>query len=102
MFTHRVLISGASIAGPALAYWLDRYGFRVTAVRKAPGLRPGGQAGDFKRRTPRADAGRGVAVMTGEFPGGPVEILRGDLAAILFERTSDGCEYRFGDSITAL
>jgi 2-polyprenyl-6-methoxyphenol hydroxylase-like FAD-dependent oxidoreductase len=27
-----VLISGASIPGPALAYWLDRYGFEVTVV----------------------------------------------------------------------
>jgi 2-polyprenyl-6-methoxyphenol hydroxylase-like FAD-dependent oxidoreductase len=44
----RVLISGASIAGPALAYWLDRYGFEVTVVEKAPGIRPGGQAVDFK------------------------------------------------------
>ena len=31
----RVLISGASIAGPALAFWLDRYGFDVTVVEKA-------------------------------------------------------------------
>jgi 2-polyprenyl-6-methoxyphenol hydroxylase-like FAD-dependent oxidoreductase len=122
-----VLISGASIAGPALAYWLDRYGFRVTVVEKAPALRPGGQAVDFKgrthrtvlermgvwdeirrRRTGRFDTvyldatGRERAVMTGEFTGGDVEILRGDLTAILYERTTAGCEYRFGDSITAL
>ena len=122
-----VLISGASIAGPALAYWLDRYGFNVTVVEKAPGLRPGGQAVDFKgrthrtvlermgvweeiqrRRTGRFDTvyldanGRELAVMTGEFTGGDVEILRGDVAAILHERTSGDCDYRFGDSITAL
>lgn len=30
-----VLISGASIAGPALAFWLNRYGFAVTVVEKA-------------------------------------------------------------------
>ena len=53
MRNQTVLISGASIAGPALAYWLDRYGFRVTVVEKAPGLRPGGQAVDFKGRTHR-------------------------------------------------
>ena len=53
MRTKTVLISGASIAGPALAYWLDRYGFRVTVVEKAPALRPGGQAVDFKGRTHR-------------------------------------------------
>jgi 2-polyprenyl-6-methoxyphenol hydroxylase-like FAD-dependent oxidoreductase len=122
-----VLISGASIAGPALAYWLDQYGFRVTVVEKAPALRPGGQAVDFKgrsqrtvlermgvwdeiqqRRTGRFDtvyldaSGRELAVMTGEFTGGDVEILRGDLTAILYERTRTRCEYRFGDSIAAL
>ena len=53
MRNQTVLISGASIAGPALAYWLDRYGFRVTVVEKAPTLRPGGQAVDFKGRTHR-------------------------------------------------
>jgi 2-polyprenyl-6-methoxyphenol hydroxylase-like FAD-dependent oxidoreductase len=122
-----VLISGASIAGPALAYWLDQYGFRVTVVEKAPALRPGGQAVDFKgrsqrtvlermgvwdeiqqRRTGRFDtmyldaSGRELAVMTGEFTGGDVEILRGDLTAILYERTRSRCEYRVGDSIAAL
>ena len=127
MRANTVLISGASIAGPALAYWLDRYGFRVTVVEKAPALRPGGQAVDFKGRTHRTvlermgvwedirqhrtgrfdtvylDAtGRELAVMTGEFTGGDVEILRGDLTAILYGRTTARCEYRFGDSITAL
>jgi 2-polyprenyl-6-methoxyphenol hydroxylase-like FAD-dependent oxidoreductase len=122
-----VLISGASIAGPALAYWLSRYGFDVTVVEKASALRPGGQAVDFKgrihqtvlermgiwgeiqrRRTGRHDtvyldaAGRELAVMPGEFTGGDVEILRGDLAEILYERTAASCQYRFGDSITAL
>jgi flavin-dependent dehydrogenase len=43
-----VLISGASIAGPALAYWLNRYGCTVTVVEKAPGLGAGGQAVDLK------------------------------------------------------
>jgi 2-polyprenyl-6-methoxyphenol hydroxylase-like FAD-dependent oxidoreductase len=127
MRNRTVLISGASIAGPALAYWLHRYGFRVTVVDKAPALRPGGQAVDFKgpthravldrmgiweeiqqRQTGRFDtvyldaAGRERAVMTGEFTGGDVEILRGDLAAILYDRTAPDCEYRFGDSITTL
>jgi 2-polyprenyl-6-methoxyphenol hydroxylase-like FAD-dependent oxidoreductase len=127
MRNQTVLISGASIAGPALAYWLDRYGFHVTVVEKAPALRPGGQAVDFKGRTHRTvlermgiwpeilqrqtgrhdtvyldAAGRELAVMPGEFTGGDAEILRGDLAAILYGRTAAGSEYRFGDSITAL
>ena len=32
----RILISGASIAGPVLAYWLTRHGFNVTVVERAP------------------------------------------------------------------
>lgn len=41
--TMRVLISGASIAGPALAYWLDRYDFDVKVIERVPSLRLGGQ-----------------------------------------------------------
>ena len=44
----RVLISGASIAGPALAHWLQRRGAEVTVVEQHPGLRPGGQAVDAR------------------------------------------------------
>ena len=127
MRNQNVLISGASVAGPALAYWLGRYGFGVTVVEKAPELRPGGHAIDFKGQTHRTvlermgvwdeiqqrqtgkfdtvyqdAAGRELAIMPGEFTGGDVEILRGDLAAIIYERTAARCEYRFGDSITAL
>jgi 2-polyprenyl-6-methoxyphenol hydroxylase-like FAD-dependent oxidoreductase len=43
-----VLISGASIAGPALAYWLDRYGFDVTVVERAPTIRSGGYPIDVR------------------------------------------------------
>ena len=127
MRNQTVLISGASIAGPALAYWLQHYGFEVTVVERTPALRPGGQAVDFKGRTHRTvlermgiwdeiqrrqtgktdtvvldAAGRQRAVMSGEFTGGDVEILRGDLAGIMYERTAANCEYRFGDSVTAL
>lgn len=123
----KILISGASIAGPTLAYWLNRYGCDVTVVEKAPGLRTGGQAVDFKGATHRTvlarmgileevrqrqtggvdqvivDAnGRRLAVMPGEFTGGDLEIARGDLAALLFERTAHACEYVFGDSIDSL
>ncbi|UAK34795.1 FAD-dependent monooxygenase [Nocardia asteroides] len=122
-----VLVSGASIAGPSLAYWLYRYGFAVTVVERAPALRPGGQAVDFKgsthrtvltrmgilddverRRTGTTDMvfvdeqGSRLAVLSGDFTGGDVEILRGDLSEIIYRRTADRCEYLFGDSITAL
>lgn len=43
----RVLISGAGIAGPTLAYWLAHYGFEPTLVEKAPALRTGGYIIDF-------------------------------------------------------
>jgi 2-polyprenyl-6-methoxyphenol hydroxylase-like FAD-dependent oxidoreductase len=120
-----VLISGASIAGPALALWLTRYGCTVTVVERAPAVRPGGQAVDFKGATHRTvlarmgildevvarqtggtdqtiiDAhGRPRAVIPGEFTGGEIEIRRGELAEILATHTD--CEYLFGDTVTAL
>jgi len=122
-----VLISGASIAGPALALWLARYGATVTVVEKAPVLRPDGRAIDFKGETHRTvltrmgildevvrrqtgghdqtivdERGRPQAVIPGEFTGGDIEIRRGDLADILYQRTRDSCEYVFGDSATSL
>src|SRR5688572_13952103 len=46
----RVLISGASISGPVLAYWLTTYGFDVTVVERSPVLRKtGGHAVDLFR-----------------------------------------------------
>ncbi|PRY37462.1 FAD-dependent monooxygenase [Umezawaea tangerina] len=122
-----VLISGAGIAGPALALWLGRAGCTVTVVEKAPAPRDGGQAVDFKGATHRAvlermgilddvrrlqtgghdqtvvDAdGRPLAVIPGEFTGGEIEIRRGDLSRLLHERTAEVCEYVFGDSVTSL
>jgi 2-polyprenyl-6-methoxyphenol hydroxylase-like FAD-dependent oxidoreductase len=43
-----VLISGASIAGPTLAYWLKRYGFAPTVIERAPQLRAGGYPVDVR------------------------------------------------------
>jgi 2-polyprenyl-6-methoxyphenol hydroxylase-like FAD-dependent oxidoreductase len=43
----RVLIVGAGIAGPTLAYWLQRLGHQPTLVESAPGLRRGGYLVDF-------------------------------------------------------
>ncbi|MCU1643276.1 MAG: putative oxidoreductase [Nocardia sp.] len=122
-----VLISGASIAGPALAYWLSRYGFDVTVVEKAPAMRAGGQAVDFTGRTHMAvlermgiledlkrrqtgktdmvivdESGQETALISGDFTGGDLEILRGDLADIMYQRTAQSCRYLFGDTITAL
>lgn len=121
-----VLISGASIAGPAAAFWLNRRGFRTTVVESAPGLRPGGQAVDFRgnqmdvlRRMGLLDEvrrhqtemgpqlvldehGEQVAATPPEFFSGEVEILRGDLSRILHAATETDTEYVFGDRITSL
>lgn len=125
--TDSVLISGAGIAGPALAYWLRRYGFTPTVIERSPSIRDGGYAVDFRgpvhlgllRRMGLLDTverlrtgtgdwwqvdaqGRRVARMPAEQTGGDVEVLRGDLARVLFDATRDETEYIFGDSITVL
>ncbi|SDF95842.1 2-polyprenyl-6-methoxyphenol hydroxylase [Lentzea fradiae] len=122
-----VLISGAGIAGPALAYWLRHFGFTPVVVERAPSLRPGGQAVDFRgeahlsvlrrmgvldavraaRTTPRDMVFRGLdgrerARLPASFTAGEVEILRGDLSRLLYERTAADTEYVFGDWITSL
>ena len=127
MENQNILISGASVAGPALAWWLGRHGFRPTVVERAPRLRGGGYAVDFRgaahlsvlakmgildqvrerqthlSATTYVDAdGRPVASMPAGIFAGDVEILRGDLGRILYEATRDGTEYLFGDSVTGL
>lgn len=122
-----ILISGASVAGPALAYWLNRYGYRPVIVERAPHLRDGGYAVDFRGRVHlgvlekmgildqiRArqthlssthmvnEAGDTMAELPGEIFGGDVEILRGHLAQVLYDATKDTTEYIFGDSITSM
>ncbi|MEW1750406.1 FAD-dependent monooxygenase [Streptomyces angustmyceticus] len=108
-----VLVSGASVAGPALAHWLGRYGFRVTVIEVAPALRRGGFAVDFRGAAQLTvlermgvldeirhhgtgggdpltfiDAqGRPLAALPPEFTGGEVEILRSDLSRILYEHS---------------
>lgn len=123
----RVLISGASLAGPALAFWLQRYGFDVTVVEKATELRRGGQAVDFKGPVHHSvlqkmgileavkqasiddddgtivnARGRKIGVVPGAFSGGEINIPRGDLAHLVYDLTFQKCEYVFGDSITSL
>ncbi|MEV6603783.1 FAD-dependent monooxygenase [Kutzneria sp. NPDC051319] len=122
----KILVSGASIAGPTTAYWLHRHGFEVTVVEQAPALRAGGSAVDFRGeqleilrkmgvlpqiealstqmgdvtivdRDGRFEAKVPAAVMSGE-----VEIPRGDLSRVLYEHTKDKVEYVFGDRITSL
>src|SRR5690242_6792365 len=42
-----VLISGAGIAGPTLAFWLRAAGFEPTLIERSPHLRTGGYVIDF-------------------------------------------------------
>ncbi|WP_158881729.1 FAD-dependent monooxygenase [Amycolatopsis anabasis] len=121
-----VLISGASVAGPALAYWLRHYGFRPTVVERAPAPRDGGYAVDFRGAALEALSRMGIldevrerATGMGEMTyvdgrgrkitslpsvafSGELEILRGDLVEILHRRTAGEAEYLFGDSITGI
>lgn len=121
-----VLISGASVAGPALAYWLHRHGMRATIVERADAVRPGGLAVDFRgtamrvldhmgildelraHATHSGDAlvvdadGNKIATMPGEIFAGDLEVLKTDLTRILYDLTKNDTEYVFSDSITAL
>ncbi|MFC6896986.1 FAD-dependent monooxygenase [Nonomuraea dietziae] len=125
--TKHVLISGAGLAGPAMAYWLIRSGHAVTVVERAPALREGGQAVDFRGeahltmlermgileevRRRRTEPGPLVLIdadgaeqvrLPASFTGGAVEITRGDLSRLLYDLTRESAEYVFGDSIAAM
>jgi 2-polyprenyl-6-methoxyphenol hydroxylase-like FAD-dependent oxidoreductase len=126
-----ILISGASIAGPTLAFWLKRYGFTPTVVERAPHVRAGGYPVDVRFEAvqvaklmgiwPRLQQEkttiqemlfvneRGQRVGQVNIQTAPralgvevVEVMRGDLARALYELTKDEVEYCFGDSIQAL
>ena len=126
-----VLISGAGVAGPALAFWLTRYGYHVVVVESAPGIRPGGQTVDLRgagadvvarmgllqEMTGRSLDQRGIAWLRADgtrraempveaFDGNGVvsklEILRGDLVDVLYTATRDRAEYRFCTRISEL
>ncbi|GAB3745878.1 FAD-dependent monooxygenase [Amycolatopsis oliviviridis] len=124
-----ILISGAGIAGPALAYWLHRHGMTATVIERAPEPRLGGQTVDLR------GAGRTVIERMGleqaardrvtheeglRFVDGrnrirasfgtdaldgfvtELELLRGELADLLHHHTRDDIDYVFGDEITGL
>jgi len=126
-----VLISGASIAGPVLAYWLDRYGFDVTVVERASAVRSGGypidirgtaldviermglltavQAAHIDSRTLTfMDANSRVIGTISPYDltaneTRDVELPRGALTTLLYKLTSNSAvRYRFDDSIDTL
>ncbi|QKV96119.1 FAD-dependent monooxygenase [Streptomyces sp. NA02950] len=131
LLRRKVLISGAGIAGPALAFWLNRYGCAVTVVEKAGALRDGGYPIDVRgtalevvRRMgilPRlrdahidlrrltfldGDGGEVASVnpytLTGGVAGRDLEVRRGDLTGALYTAVRDDVEFLFNDSIDAL
>ena len=127
-----VLISGASIAGPTLAYWLNRAGFKPVLVERAPVPRPGGQAIDVRGpalevlgRMGLLDAVKalrtrmkGFATLDSEgnelwrseeitFTAGSIhnddiELLRDDLSATLLGALPPEIEIIYSDTISAL
>jgi 2-polyprenyl-6-methoxyphenol hydroxylase-like FAD-dependent oxidoreductase len=128
----KILISGASISGPVLAYWLNRQGNDVTVVERAPELRKtGGHAIDLFRPAmeisermgvlPQIEArATGTTLMTINRPWSSrparidylklvaamsdrhVEIMRDDLSQIYYDAARDDVEYVFGDELTSI
>ncbi|MFD4641731.1 FAD-dependent monooxygenase [Lentzea sp. NPDC058436] len=125
-----VLISGASIAGPALAFWLRRHGFDVTVVEKSHTLRGGGYPIDIRGTAlevvsrmgllPRlreahvntrritfldADGTEAASLRPESLIGGDgtdLEVRRGDLAEILHETVRDDVEFLFDNTIVTM
>ncbi|MFN8655256.1 MAG: FAD-binding domain [Candidatus Obscuribacterales bacterium] len=127
----RVLISGAGIAGPTLAYWLLQWGFEPTIIERSPSFRTGGYIVDFwgagfevadrmnllpelRRQGYDVTAVRLVGA-DGARVGGfsadifrrylsqrYVSIRRGDLATEIYEQVASDVEILFGDSIKAI
>lgn len=126
-----VLISGAGIAGPTLAFWLKAAGFEPTLLERAPALRDGGYVIDFwglgydiaermgllaeinrngyrvrEMRIVDDDgrrlAGFGTRVFAELTNGRYVTIQRSCLSRLLFERIEGGVESIFGDEIVAI
>jgi 2-polyprenyl-6-methoxyphenol hydroxylase-like FAD-dependent oxidoreductase len=131
MTQRTVLISGAGIAGPALAYWLARKGFRPTVVERAERIRSSGSPVDVRGRAvgiaermgivpALREAATEVSEMvfvntagrrTGRINIGAIqragrsrdiELPRGDLAGILYEASRDDAEFLFHDSVSAI
>ncbi|NUT33527.1 MAG: NAD-binding protein [Hamadaea sp.] len=123
----RVLVSGAGVAGPALACRLADYGAQVTVVEIAPRLRTSGFAVDFRGPTHMAvlrrlgildeltarqthgsammcvdEHDREIFTLPASFTGGDLEVYRRDLSAALYARAQNRVEHLFGDTVTDL
>jgi 2-polyprenyl-6-methoxyphenol hydroxylase-like FAD-dependent oxidoreductase len=127
----RIAISGAGVAGAALAHWLHRTGHDVTVIEQAPKFRTGGYMIDFwgvgyqvaKRMgiedpilaagyevellrsvgsRGQAKADVNVDVLRRMFGDDLTSLPRGDLAAAIYATIEDKVETIFGDSIAAV
>jgi 2-polyprenyl-6-methoxyphenol hydroxylase-like FAD-dependent oxidoreductase len=127
-----VLVSGAGVAGPVVAYWLQRCGLRPTVVERRSQLEfgDGGHAVDLfgpavvvmermglldavlaaRTRTVKLSLIRpgrrpvevDVSALVTGVSSRHVEILRGDLVKLLYGATRDDVEYLFGDAVAEL
>ena len=124
----KIAISGAGVAGPALAYWLHRTGHEPTLIERAPRFRTGGYVVDFwgvgydvaekmgireavhdagyqveSVRSVGADgriaANLGVDAFRRVARGRFTSVPRGDLAAAIYAAIESRVETIFGDSI---
>ena len=127
----KILISGAGIAGPSAAFWLERSGHEVTIVEVAPALREGGYIVDFwgigydivermgllpevlangyqvkEVRYVNSDGERAGGFSTAaieDATGGRfTSIKRSDLSRIIFEALNGRVETLFGNSIVSI
>lgn len=131
----RVLVVGASIAGPTAAYWLAKAGAKVTIIERFSQVRPNGQNVDIRTSgvsVMREMPGMEEAVRENAIPvegislvrenGRPYgtirptgdanqqslvseyEVLRGDLARILFDLTKNhkNIKYVFGEQVSSI
>lgn len=126
----KILIVGAGIAGPTLAYWLLRGGHEPVLVEHAPALRRGGYILDFwgagfdvaermgitaelvqkgyrasEVRQLRRDGTRMTSLDPEIFVGSSsryVTIARSDLAAVIYRALDSKVETIFGDTVRAL
>jgi len=126
-----VLISGAGIAGPALAYWLVRAGYTPVVVERAPAFRTGGYIIDFwgigydiaermglipalrqvgyindravfVRANGRVRSSFGGDTLRRALDGRFLSIQRGELAGLIYETVRHDAEFIFGDEIASL
>ena len=131
MSAKSILIAGAGIAGPTLAYWLTRAGFEPTLVERAPALRTAGYVIDFwglgydiagrmgleaeidrigyhMRELRVVDdrgkrlAGFGTKVFDELTQGRFVTLGRSELSRLIFDRIKNSTETIFGDEIAEL